>query len=337
MCRSQISDYRLNLALESLIGEMLVGCKLERFGCDYKGLPADLNTHLANCTFVKMEKFLLLNEDRFQRLEDVIETQNKVIADLKRKGLSSAPSIMDTEVIFLSNELAMEVPVPESWTSGEITCQKSISTTKGISSLANGKELLYAGSYDGSISIFNQGEKVRELQGHSLSVWSLQLGSDYLYSAGSDGIVKAWNLSSIAPSSIETESTTIDSTNSKIYSLLVHNNLLFSASSTGDVKIYDTAANHQIFGTLSGHASGINSIKLYKDFLVSCSSDRSVKLWDLNTLRCIQTIPHLTGEVLDICANDGMLFASTYDSNIHAFNLNDGKRVAVLSGHRWET
>lgn len=154
-------------------------------------------------------------------------------------------------------------------------------------------------------------------------------------------ISQAWNIKTMQyfnnDGVYSPSSSLIDSAPFKIYSLLLHpSKLLLASTSSGEIKIYNTLTK-KFMASMKGHCKGVNSIKLAGDNIVSCSSDKSIKIWDLKTQSCIQTIPNLTGEVLDVAISGKLLMGSTYDSKILAFDINDGLQTGLLEGHRWET
>lgn len=79
LCRSEIADYRLNLALNSLIGEILVPCKMDNFGCEYRGLPDDLISHSSKCVYEKLRKYIENTESRILSLETLVKVMLYII------------------------------------------------------------------------------------------------------------------------------------------------------------------------------------------------------------------------------------------------------------------
>jgi WD40 repeat protein len=67
------------------------------------------------------------------------------------------------------------------------------------------------------------------------------------------------------------------SSHGKIYSLISNKDRLYSASSNGTVNIWNSKTLEHII-TLNGHTAGVNSIKLFGDYLYSASSDKSIKV-----------------------------------------------------------
>jgi len=64
---------------------------------------------------------------------------------------------------------------------------------------------------------------------------------------------------------------------------------MMSASDDGHIKVYD-AKHANLVGTLSGHSGWVLSVCFGPDnHAVSCSSDRTVKVWNVGTRQCIHT------------------------------------------------
>jgi F-box/WD-40 domain protein 7 len=82
----------------------------------------------------------------------------------------------------------------------------------------------------------------------------------------------------------------------KIYSMICDRNKLFAASSDYNIHIYCVDTMKKV-GILTGHTGGVNSIKIWNDQLISASTDKSIKIWDLNTQSCTKTIAHHPSEV----------------------------------------
>ncbi|KAJ3398141.1 hypothetical protein HDV05_002707, partial [Chytridiales sp. JEL 0842] len=88
--------------------------------------------------------------------------------------------------------------------------------------------------------------------------------------------------------------------------------------------------------TLEGHEDGINSIFILDDnTIASASSDRTVKIWNIETQQVLHTLQEPTSEVLDITSGMGMLFSSTYDASIHVYDLRTYDRLTTMRGHNW--
>ncbi|KAI8901996.1 WD40-repeat-containing domain protein [Globomyces pollinis-pini] len=328
-------------------------CIYSQYGCDFYDVSIKVKEHLSSCPYHQLRAFINNTDQRLAHLETMVLEQQGIIKTLLKGKLSisngtkasptnddSMDQQMPSRDISSSNESLQsqndEIVAHHNWSESGMTCVSTISSLRsGITSLAHNNGTLFAGSYDGSVKIFDSYSGVldRTFQGHQLSVWSLALDThrNHLYSGSSDARINIWDLSSDSNTPIKT----LNSDIGKIYGLIIRNNRIYTASSDTTITIWDLETQERL-GSLQGHTRGVNSIKFYNDKLISASSDKSIKIWDLQTMVCENTLSHLSSEVLDISTGSNLLFGSTYDSNISAFNLNDYSRVGTLSGHKWE-
>ena len=75
---------------------------------------------------------------------------------------------------------------------------------------------------------------------------------------------------------------------------------------------------------LFGHTDSVNDlIFLGNDKLASCSSDKTIKIWDMNKKQSIFTNTEHTGAVLSLCSLNNSDFASSsQDKTIKIWNTN---------------
>ena len=152
---------------------------------------------------------------------------------------------------------------------GELTCLTTLAEHScGVTSLAFDRGTLYSGGHDGNTKVVQAAVCAtdtwpddltrycrrprlacfqrqvwdlatstvkRTLTGHQYTVWSLATDAlnDRLYSASADSTIKAWNTESGAT----TCERTIQAHSGRVYSLVIHDNRLFSASSDRTIKV----------------------------------------------------------------------------------------------------
>jgi len=97
---------------------------------------------------------------------------------------------------------------------------------------------------------------------------------------------------------------------------------MMSASDDGHIKVYD-ASHKNLVGTLSGHSGWVLSVAFGPDnTAVSCSADKTVKVWNVGTRQCLHTFHDHTDMVW--CAkyaSDGQTVATVGDDGIlHVFD-----------------
>ncbi|KAH6561392.1 hypothetical protein BASA62_009828 [Batrachochytrium salamandrivorans] len=295
-------------------------CPLHIYGCHFQGTAVGLVQHEELCVYERIKPYILTTEKRIHDLEALIQTQSMQInlllsakcitssleAKLESEATPSQPTVSTGDLQRpLSDEYNGSHTHEDPWPNGPISCKNTIlSSRSGVTSLAYAMDRLYVGAYDGNIRTFDPktGEPLHSAHAHNLSVWSLAVDSlqGKLYSSGTDGIYKV------------------------------------SASSDKTIRLWNRNTL-ECTATLTGHTAGVNAICLLPgDQLASVSSDKSIKIWDLNTGISTSTIAHLPSDALDVTFGSGMLFASTLDANITAYDINHLSRIGQMSGHRWE-
>ena len=87
--------------------------------------------------------------------------------------------------------------------------------------------------------------------------------------------------------------------------------------------------------TIKAHTRVINKITLISDNrFVTCSADKTIKLFDLNTFECIGTFIGHTKEVCSVAkiSNERIVSCSD-DKTLRIWNINSGKCLKILKGH----
>ncbi|KAF9123354.1 hypothetical protein BGW39_009023 [Mortierella sp. 14UC] len=336
-------------------------CPNKALGCPYKGTMRDSKEHLQNCVYERFKGYIDSTNRRFEKLESLVADQSREIEKLQRiirsgKGvLERATS--EQSVASLAGSVAGDGSANgESSSSGgtkrttvvstfphdEITCHRTIASHPcGVTSVALNQDRVFAGAHDGSTKVFdiNTGELLKDLKGHTMSVWGLAVmpSGDRYFSAGSDGTIKVWDWRNESDAACMVKS--IPDHNAKVYGLVVDQGRLYSASSDKTVKVWDTETL-ECLATFQGHTGGVNCLAALTEAsahqLVTGSSDKTIKLWDVTTGTCLKTVRRGTSEVLDVAVGDGMLFGSTYDAVIHVYDINETRELGTLSGHNWE-
>lgn len=311
LCRRKLNgdDIHSNLALQGLINELMVYCPSRSLGClqtiTYEHMAYHINTqcqftrkkcpyntygcsffdttieeHLKDCPFHQIRAFIKNTDQRIAHLEKIVMDQKRVIDKIMSNGEDSSPKIESFENI-----------VQHNWIENGMNCVKTIQTERsGITSLAYEKEYvcflqfnvcsgtLFCGANDGTIKVFDSFSSHLNftLSGHNLSVWSLAIDSAHgrLFSGSSDESINVWDINTKAQSPFAS----FGKNQGKIYSLLLKEGRIFSASSDGTIRIWESRTFKPL-GTLSGHSGGVNSLKIYRESLISASNDKTVKVF----------------------------------------------------------
>jgi WD40 repeat protein/DNA replication protein DnaC len=100
-------------------------------------------------------------------------------------------------------------------------------------------------------------------------------------------------------------------------------------------------ASHQINDllprVLTGHEGSVYSVAISKEagMIVSGSSDKTIKLWDIKTGRLINTLKGHTGWVYSVAISKeaGMIASGSGDETIKLWDIRTGRLINTLKGH----
>ncbi|KAF8034119.1 hypothetical protein BT93_C0407 [Corymbia citriodora subsp. variegata] len=159
---------------------------------------------------------------------------------------------------------------------------------KGISGIAipSGSTKLFSGSKDGTVRIWDCHtglcDQVINLGGE---VGCFTCEGPWVF-VGLPNIVKAWNIQNGA-------SYDISGPVGQVHALEVANNMLFAGAQDGAILVCKEGSEadpFQMAAPLRGHTQGVVSLTIGRDRLYSGSIDLTIRVWDLNTLECVQEL-----------------------------------------------
>ncbi|NEQ81187.1 MAG: protein kinase, partial [Moorea sp. SIO2I5] len=90
--------------------------------------------------------------------------------------------------------------------------------------------------------------------------------------------------------------------------------------------------------TFTAHSSWVNYLVISQDgeLLVSASADKTIKIWNINTVEAIHTLEGHKSFVnyLAISPDGQQLFSASADKTIKIWDINTGKAIRTLEGHK---
>jgi F-box/WD-40 domain protein MET30 len=153
--------------------------------------------------------------------------------------------------------------------------------------------ILATGSYDATIKIWDleTGQVLRTLTGHTMGIRCLQFDENKLISGSLDKTLKVWNWRTGECIS------TYTGHSEGVIALHFDSNILVSGSVDNTARVWNFQ-NKSVF-TLRGHSDWVNSVKIdsASRTIFTASDDCTVKLWDLDTKKCIHTFEGHVGQV----------------------------------------
>ncbi len=147
------------------------------------------------------------------------------------------------------------------------------------------------------------GNSLRSLYGHTRDVMSLAYSADgqTLATGSLDSTIRLWNVS----------------TGECLKTLREHTSFIFSLTYSPDCQTLASA------GTYSPDCQT----------LASAGADKTIKIWDVNTGKCLQTLAGHTGWIFSVVwSPDGKVLASMSENSIHLWDANTGECLQVLEG-----
>lgn len=186
--------------------------------------------------------------------------------------------------------------VGTNWKYGRCSVKILKGHTNGVMSLQFADDVLATGSYDATIKIWDleSGQELRTLRGHTMGVRCLQFDDNKLISGSLDKTLKVWNWRTgecISTYNGHTEG---------VIALHFDSNILVSGSVDNTARVWNFK-DRSVF-TLRGHTDWVNSVKIdsASRTIFTASDDCTVKIWDLDTKKCIHTYEGHVGQVQQV-------------------------------------
>ncbi|KAK7726683.1 hypothetical protein SLS57_003244 [Botryosphaeria dothidea] len=186
--------------------------------------------------------------------------------------------------------------VGTNWKYGRCSTKILRGHTNGIMCLQFDDNILATGSYDATIKIWdiNTGEEIRTLTGHTAGVRCLQFEDNRLFSGGLDRTIRLWNWKT------GELLRTFPGHTGGIVSLHFANNILATGSMDHTIRVWNFPDKSTF--NLKGHTDWVNAVKIdgASRTIFSASDDCTVRLWDLDTKRCLKIFHGHVGQVQQV-------------------------------------
>ena len=212
------------------------------------------------------------------------------------------------------------------------------------------------GYADGNICSYslNSSELKCMMTGHVGSVNSILFHDGKLYSAGQDGTVRVWNMKDteceviyqftdpisaicykndtlyaaswdkmvrlINPKDHTVKESILASENA-IRAILVDEEWLYTAGCEPTVRGYNLETGEH--KTFYGHRSWVYGLNTFQNFLYSYSDDKSIRVWDIKTSKCVEEFLGHEDGVTCLEFVDNMIYTGSMDHSIRSWDLKE--------------
>lgn len=183
--------------------------------------------------------------------------------------------------------------VESNWRKGTCLIKEFKGHMDGVLALQFNTRLLFTGSYDSTIAIWDlsTGRMVRRLSSHTDGVKALYFDDQKLITGSLDKTIRVWNY--LTGECISTYRGHSDS----VLSVDSYKKIIVSGSADKTVKVWHVES--RTCYSLRGHTEWVNCVKLHpKSFLCfSCSDDTTIRMWDIRTNVCLKVFRGHLGQV----------------------------------------
>ncbi|PFH53447.1 hypothetical protein AMATHDRAFT_73284 [Amanita thiersii Skay4041] len=101
----------------------------------------------------------------------------------------------------------------------------------------------------------------------------------------------------------------------------------------GDSKSNDYEVNADVKTILKGHGGGVLDLKIDKRWIVSCSKDAVVCVWDRKTLEFHRVLRGHEGPVNAVGLQNGKVVSASGDGKMILWDIESGERLRTFEGH----
>ena len=184
---------------------------------------------------------------------------------------------------------------------------------------------------DKSLVVWNMDsqKELGRLVGHDETIRAIAARENIAVSAQVNGTPRLWNLETM-------QCTATLPLMPHAYSAYCMEGKVLLGSAAGSIKLWDVAASAPVaLPDLEGHTFAVLCIKASSNTALSGSQDKTARLWDLRTGKCVRTMEGHTDSVfsVDMDPHCRTAVSGSADTNVRLWDLGSGRCSATFEGH----
>jgi len=184
------------------------------------------------------------------------------------------------------------------------------------------RKVIASGSYDKAIRLWDyDGNCKKVLEGHTGAILhTIALSDNMLLSSAWDGTLRVWDIDSGKCIHVLKLSEIGSNSRPYIYDIKILKNNIIAVPTYNDVQVWDAIKGERI-AILKGHEDLIYSIiELDNNIIASCSPDGTIRVWDINQSKCINTIINNKKSIWRLRFHkDNLIIAGTSSGSIYVY------------------
>ncbi|KAI8612164.1 WD40-repeat-containing domain protein, partial [Chytriomyces sp. MP71] len=265
--------------------------------------------------------------------------KKRSVTPVSTVGSSYDPAYIDWKHVCLQRHL-----LDRNWRTGTYTATEIPTPHKeAIYCLQFDRDKIVSGSRDHTVRIHDA--KTLQLRstlvGHIGSVLCLQFDKTSLVTGSSDSRILIWSLPPL-PSAGDPSAETTPSTIHPTHILKGHTesvlNLKFDSSRILSCSKDKTikvwsSVDGSLLRTLKGHRAAVNAVQFRGRLAVSASGDRTIKVWDLETGENMRTLVGHVRGIACVQFEGDLIVSGSSDKTIRIWNVHTGQHLRTLDGH----
>eukprot|EP00696_Hemimastix_kukwesjijk_P002157 gnl/Hemi2/12646_TR4323_c0_g1_i1.p1 gnl/Hemi2/12646_TR4323_c0_g1~~gnl/Hemi2/12646_TR4323_c0_g1_i1.p1 ORF type:complete len:698 (+),score=285.45 gnl/Hemi2/12646_TR4323_c0_g1_i1:96-2189(+) len=189
---------------------------------------------------------------------------------------------------------------------------------------------VFAGTKTGTICVFDTQtiDYVYRLDGHTGSVNVLCAGPDGVWSAGTDGTIRLWEIE------VGTHRKVLHGPSDlgEINALACYGSEVWAGSENGNIYIFDPSVSDTPREVLAAHEKGVYALCTYGNQVWSGSEDRHIHVWDGDTKALSKQLIKHNGRINCLTVVGGKIWSGSHDSKVGIWHPKRSELVGVLPG-----